>query len=202
MSAELFNMRHGESVANRDEAGLFGDENCKLAKVGRRQSLLGGGFATDLEIGVIVCGPQPRHRQTALGVRRVLGPHIPIVIDIRAREQSWGSVVPGTQKSDVFDDPEIVELADAFGLELRINPEAESEFDVADRMLAMYADYQDYPTGNVLIVSSNTPCKAVQGVSHDMGRQDFREVEVPNGSIAPIDLNDPNIRTPIFVPKL
>lgn len=197
-------MRHGFSFANAESAGCFDDEDVELKKLGKRQSREAGVFAGGLGLGLIVCGPLLRHRQTTHEVVKQIfmqyDQHVPVVHDVRAAEQNWGPEAPGMRKSDVFDDPDMIEMGDVFGLEMSIHPDAESEFDVADRVSAMYADYQGFDKGNVLFVTSNVPCKVVQAVSRGLGRQEFRDVDVPNASIAPIDLDDPNIRTPIFVP--
>ncbi|HEX8182144.1 MAG TPA: histidine phosphatase family protein [Candidatus Saccharimonadales bacterium] len=201
-TTETYTLRHGLSDDNINAAGTFGSRDPSLVDIGRTQAYQAGIFAARLGIGLIVSSPAIRARQTTEEFTRGLGHPVEIVYDSRAAEQYYGPWPEGTSKSAIFDTPEMIERAKAEGLRLKIHPEGESEADVAERIAELERDYQHLTPGKLLISTHGQTSKALPGVHQNVSRQVFRKCDVPNGSIALLDVNDPNLRTPIFIPSI
>lgn len=198
MQTQIYTIRHGESDTNANKPGTFDDGDPALSDKGHWQIERVGPYAARLSIGIIVCSPTTRTRQTAEIVAEYLSEGVPTVYDRRACEQYWAGL-KGMNKADFFDD-DMQALAQAEGLAFRGDPDAESVLDVADRVLSLAAEWEDYGEGNVLFVTHGQPSKAAPAAAQGVDRVTYLACKVPNGSIARLDLDDLALRTPLFVP--
>lgn len=194
MSSQSFNLRHFKSEVNAADLGLFDDGDPNVTCDGLLYGNVVGPIVAQLNIGIIVCSVARRAIQTAESVQEYL-PGVPIVQDVRAVEQQWGPLA-GQSKAGFFT-PEMHERAQAEGLAFKPYDDTESTLEVADRMLSLLADYEDYDEGNVLIVTHGQTAKALPAAAQGVDRSTYLSCKVPNGSLALLDLDDPNIRTPL-----
>ena len=176
---KLYVTRHGQTEWSLQKI-VCGSTDCDLTEAGFKQAAALAEQVKGLGIRRVVSSPLKRAHQTAEVVASALG--LPVEIDERLREQSYGGYENGSRQDPVF-----LEAKAQFPGRLK---GGESWFRVAQRIFnfldALAAQQGDEP---VLLVAHGGVCKLIRAYFEEMSNQEFIDFEMGNCELVCYELD-------------
>jgi probable phosphoglycerate mutase len=173
----VFVTRHGESVANFQKC-ITGVTDVALTEQGREQARDLAKRAANLGIDIILTSPLIRAKLTADIVGEALC--VPVVVDPRLTEQSFGVFEGGPR-----DNPAFLAMRDSFTHKI---PQGESLLRVAQRVFNVLDEIKSrYEGKTVLIVSHSAIVKVIHAYFCDISDEEYRTFRFGNCELKEYD---------------
>lgn len=177
----IYFTRHGETTMNEVDH-ICGITDCELTEKGRQQAkVLAEKCASEAkEIGLIICSPLKRARDTAQAVADRLG--IPVIIDERLTEWDYGSYEDMHRTAEGF-----AQAKREFGVKMKGG--GESLLQLAHRVYSCIDDIKaKYEGKTVLCVCHGGVCRIAHTYFKDMPTDEFSNFFMGNCELRKYDV--------------
>lgn len=175
---KLYVARHGQTGWNLENR-ICGRTDIPLTEAGLEQARLLARNAMGKQIGVILCSPLLRARQTAQAVFDAIG--VPVSIDERLTELDFG-IFEGRPTSD----PDFRAVRGQFPTRY---PGGESAFMLAHRVYSCLEDVRrEYPDKNVLLVCHGGVCRMIRSFFQDLSNEAYGGYYAPNAELVEYEM--------------
>lgn len=155
--------RHGETTWNRENK-VCGVTDLELNETGRKQARKTAELLREKEISRILCSPMRRAQETA-GIINA-GRGLPLLIDVRLREQDYG-IFEGAPR----DDSGFLSHKRMFATRY---PGGESHMLTAGRVYSLLEEARErYAGESLLLVCHGGVCRIIESYFHDMTNEEF-----------------------------
>jgi 2,3-bisphosphoglycerate-dependent phosphoglycerate mutase len=186
----LWLVRHGESTWNEQQLVQGQDDRSTLNAAGRHQARLVANRLRGHPISTIVASDLRRAQETAEAIARVH--HLPVLLDPRLRERSFGSC-EGLPLSSVS--PELSGIDGDRVVDANARPPGgESISDLFVRVVAALDEIAtDYPRGETVVVAHGGSIRMMLARAAGHGPTDLLWQPVPNAAVM-------QLRLPLLAP--